>query len=125
LFASCSFAVLFLIRPVWKRHGFELNPEKLANYTLDFGFVALTLGLVMGAAWGKVAWGNYWSWDPKENWALITWFTYLITIHLRFVRGWKGRNAAILMIIGFGTVVFTYLGMSLLPTADGSLHVYQ
>jgi ABC-type transport system involved in cytochrome c biogenesis permease subunit len=125
LFASFSLAVLYLGRPIWKKGELEVNFEKLSNHTLDFGFAALTLGLVMGAFWGKVAWGNYWSWDPKENWALVTWLTYLVIIHLRFVRGWKGRKAAILMIIGFGTVVFTYLGMSLLPSADSSLHVYQ
>ncbi len=125
LFGSFSLALLYLARPIWKRGEFEISFEKLSNHTLDFGFAALTLGLVMGAFWGKVAWGNYWSWDPKENWALVTWLTYLVTIHLRFVRGWKGRKAAILAIIGFGTVVFTYLGMSLLPTAENSLHVYQ
>jgi ABC-type transport system involved in cytochrome c biogenesis permease subunit len=124
LFASCSLALLYLVRQS-KGGNFPLKLETLSSQTLNFGFAALTLGLVMGAFWGKVAWGNYWSWDPKENWALITWLTYLVTIHFRFVRGWKGRRAAFLTIIGFATVVFTYLGMNLLPTSESSLHVYQ
>ena len=125
LFASCSLAILYLVKQRSEPEKLRFNLEALSNHTLDFGFVALTLGLVMGAFWGKVAWGNYWSWDPKENWALITWLTYLVAIHLRFIRGWRGKRAAILTIIGFGTVVFTYLGMNLLPTAETSLHVYQ
>jgi cytochrome c-type biogenesis protein CcsB len=90
-----------------------------------FGSVTLTLGLVMGAAWGKFAWGDYWSWDPKENWALITWLAYMVYLHLRLVSGWQGRRSLWLLVAAFGAVMFTYLGMNLLPTAGDSLHVYQ
>lgn len=125
LFASCALAALYLKWPEWKKAETEIGFELMYNRALDFGFCALTFGLVMGAIWGKVAWGDYWAWDPKENWALITWFIYLIAIHLRFVKSWRGKRAAVVAIVGFGAVIFTYLGMTLLPTAQGSLHVYQ
>jgi ABC-type transport system involved in cytochrome c biogenesis permease subunit len=125
LFASFSLAILFLLKPEWRNKATKMGFEQYHNDAVNFGFVALTLGLVMGSAWGHSAWGNYWAWDPKENWALITWFIYLIAVHLRFVRGWKGKRAAFISIAGFCAVIFTYLGMSLLPTASGSLHVYQ
>ncbi|OHB70845.1 MAG: hypothetical protein A2W23_04930 [Planctomycetes bacterium RBG_16_43_13] len=125
LFASFSLAILYLILPNWRKEDSNVGFEEFYNRSMNFGFVALTLGLVMGAIWGKVAWGDYWSWDPKENWALITWFAYLAAIHLRYVSGWKGKRLALVCIAGFCAVVFTYLGMSILPTASGSLHVYQ
>jgi len=79
----------------------------------------------MGAAWGKFAWGDYWSWDPKENWALVTWLAYMAYLHLARMPGWQGRRSAWLLVVSFGAVMFTWLGMHLLPTADNSLHVYQ
>ncbi|MBI4568837.1 MAG: c-type cytochrome biogenesis protein CcsB [Planctomycetes bacterium] len=99
--------------------------EQFAHRAAVFGFTALTVGLVMGAAWGKAAWGDYWSWDPKENWALVTWLAYLIYMHLRLVGGWQGRRAMAVCLLSFAAVVFTYLGMSMLPSASDSLHVYQ
>jgi ABC-type transport system involved in cytochrome c biogenesis permease subunit len=90
-----------------------------------FGVITLTAGLVMGAVWGKYAWGDYWGWDPKESWALVTWLAYVIYLHLRLMDGWHGRRAMVVLVCSFAAVVFTYLGMSMLPTADGSLHVYQ
>ncbi len=125
LFASFSLAILTLAKPGWQNKSTRMGFEQYHNDAMNFGFVALTLGLVMGSAWGKSAWGNYWAWDPKENWALVTWFVYLIAVHLRFIRGWKGKRAALISIGGFAAVMFTYLGMSMLPSASGSLHVYQ
>jgi cytochrome c-type biogenesis protein CcsB len=90
-----------------------------------FGFVALTAGLAMGAAWGKSAWGEYWSWDVKENWAFITWLAYLTYHHLRLLGAWRGRRTLWVNVACFAAMMFTYLGMHLLPTATGSLHVYQ
>lgn len=103
----------------------SLDLGRFAHHAAVFGIVTLTLGLVMGAAWGKFAWGDYWSWDPKENWALITWLAYMIYLHLRLVREWRGERALWVLVFAFGAVVFTYLGMNLLPSAQGSLHVYQ
>lgn len=134
LFASFALAVLALFRPQWSRARDENDEngdgggegfEKYANDAALFGIAALTLGLVMGAVWGKVAWGDYWSWDPKENWALVSWLLYMVYLHLRLMGEWRGRRAMWVLVAAFGAVLFTYLGMSLLPTAGGSLHVYQ
>lgn len=84
------------------------------------GLPLLTVMLVTGSVWAEYAWGAYWSWDWKETWALVTWLVYALYLHLR-VTGWRLRRAAVLNIIGFAVVVFTFFGVSyLLP----GLHSY-
>lgn len=85
------------------------------------GFILLTVGIVTGAMWANSAWGAYWSWDPKETWSLITWFVYAILLHARFVHGWRGKKVAMLSLIGFCAVLFTYFGVSYLLSG---LHSY-
>jgi hypothetical protein len=72
----------------------------------------------------EAAWGDYWVWDPKENWSLVSWLVYAGYLHLRHVRGWRGDRASWLAIVGFAVVMFTYLGMGMLPTSGESAHVY-
>jgi cytochrome c-type biogenesis protein CcsB len=92
------------------------------NYkSIVIGFPMLTLGIVTGAAWANYAWGSYWSWDPKETWSLITWFVYAAFLHARLTRDWRGRKAAILSIVGFSAVLFTYFGVNYLISG---LHSY-
>jgi cytochrome c-type biogenesis protein CcsB len=92
------------------------------NYkSIVIGFPMLTLGIITGAAWAHYAWGTYWSWDPKETWSLITWFIYAAFLHARFTRDWRGRKAAILSIVGFTAVLFTYFGVNYLISG---LHSY-
>ena len=92
------------------------------NYkAIMIGFPLLTLGIVTGAAWANYAWGTYWSWDPKETWSLIVWFVYAAFLHARLTRGWVGRRAAWLSIIGFAATIFCYLGVNLLLSG---LHSY-
>lgn len=92
------------------------------NYrSIVIGFPMLTLGIVTGAAWANYAWGSYWSWDPKETWSLITWFVYAAFLHARLTRDWRGRKAAILSILGFSAVLFTYFGVNYLISG---LHSY-
>jgi cytochrome c-type biogenesis protein CcsB len=105
--------------------GKPLDIEKMSYELVRFGFVLLTVGLLVGSVWAKSAWGDFWVWDPKENWSLVTWLIYGGYLHLRRVRGWRGERAAWLLVIGFAVVMFTYLGMHLLPTAEESNHVYQ
>jgi cytochrome c-type biogenesis protein CcsB len=76
------------------------------------GFMLLGVGIITGAVWANYAWGSYWSWDPKETWSLITWFIYAIFLHARLTRGWRGNKTAILSIIGFCAVIFTFLGVN-------------
>lgn len=85
------------------------------NYRLiTIGFPLLTLAIITGALWAENAWGSYWRWDPKEGWSLITWFIYASVLHLRLTAGWRGKRAAILSIIGFCAVLFTFFGVNLL-----------
>jgi cytochrome c-type biogenesis protein CcsB len=92
------------------------------NYkSIVIGFPMLTLGIVTGAAWANYAWGSYWSWDPKETWSLITWFVYAAFLHARLTRDWRGRKAAILSIVGFTAVLFTYFGVNYIISG---LHSY-
>jgi cytochrome c-type biogenesis protein CcsB len=104
--------------------GQALDLEKITYDAIKFSFTLLTIGLLFGSVWAKSAWGDYWVWDPKENWSLVTWLIYGAYLHLRRVKGWKGDKAAWLAIAGFGVVMFTYLGMEMLPTAQQSAHVY-
>ncbi|MBP1727805.1 MAG: ResC/HemX-like cytochrome c biosis rane protein [Deltaproteobacteria bacterium] len=92
------------------------------NYkAIMVGFPLLTLGIVTGAAWANYAWGTYWSWDPKETWSLIVWFVYAAFLHARLTRGWVGRRAAWLSLVGFAATIFCYLGVNLLLSG---LHSY-
>ena len=92
------------------------------NYrAIMIGFPLLTIGIITGAAWANYAWGTYWSWDPKETWSLIVWFVYAAFLHARFTRGWVGKRAAWLSIIGFAATIFCYLGVNLLLSG---LHSY-
>ncbi len=102
----------------------ELRLEEVAYRSIRFGFLLMTFGLLVGSIWAKEAWGDYWVWDPKENWALVTWLIYAAWLHLHHTQGFRGRRAAWLALAGFGIVLFTYLGMGLLPTAETSEHVY-
>ena len=95
--------------------------ETVTDKSISFGFLFLTVGIISGAVWANAAWGTYWSWDPKETWSLITWFIYAIFLHCRFMRGWRGKRAAWISVIGFASVVFTYVGVNFLLSG---LHSY-
>jgi cytochrome c-type biogenesis protein CcsB len=95
--------------------------EELLYQSTLLGFVFLTLGIMTGSVWAHYAWGAYWSWDPKETWSLITWIVYAALLHARFVRGWRGTRLAVLALVGFAAMLFTYLGVNYLP----SLHAYM
>jgi cytochrome c-type biogenesis protein CcsB len=76
------------------------------------GFTLLTVGLVVGLVYAKMVWGRFWSWDPKEVWTGITWLLYAALLHERLMVGWRGRRAAVMAIIGFGALLFTFLGVN-------------
>jgi len=98
--------------------------ESLDNWsyrTIGIGFPFLTMGIISGAVWANEAWGSYWSWDPKETWALITWLIFAVYLHARLTKGWIGRKTAILGSIGFFVVWICYLGVNFLGKG---LHSY-
>ena len=110
----------YLVTPK-SRPQIEVAFDTATAKTISFGFLFLTAGIITGAVWANSAWGTYWSWDPKETWSLITWFIYAIYLHCRFMRGWKGKRAAWISVIGFASVIFTYYGVNVLL---GGLHSY-
>ena len=95
--------------------------DNLSYRTLGIGFPLLTLGILSGAIWANEAWGSYWSWDPKETWALITWFVFAIYFHFRLTYGWEGKKPAVVASVGFVLVWVCYLGVNLLGSG---LHSY-
>jgi cytochrome c-type biogenesis protein CcsB len=121
------FASLLYLLLLWRREDLErMLPsaetlDRLTYKTVGIAFPLLTLMIASGAYWANRTWGSYWSWDPKETWALITWFVYAGYLHMRITRGWRGRRAAYFAILGFAVVLFTFFGVTyLLP----GLHAY-
>jgi cytochrome c-type biogenesis protein CcsB len=97
------------------------NLDFLSYRIIGIGFPFLTIGILSGAVWANEAWGSYWSWDPKETWALLTWLVFAIYLHTRFTKGWEGKKPAIIASVGFIVVWICYLGVNLL--GEG-LHSY-
>ena len=97
------------------------NIDTWSYRTIGLGFPFLTIGIIAGAVWANEAWGSYWSWDPKETWALITWLIFAAYIHARLTKGWIGEKAALLGSIGFIIVWICYLGVNFLGQG---LHSY-
>jgi len=95
--------------------------DEVGYKTIAIGFPLLTIGIITGAFWANVAWGTYWSWDPKETWSLIVWLIYAAYLHARITRGWRGEKAALLSILGFVATLFCYLGVNLILSG---LHSY-
>ncbi len=100
-------------------HSEEL--DTLSYRSILIGFVLLTLGLISGAVWANEAWGTWWSWDPKETWAFISWLFYAAYLHMRISKGWQGRRPALLATTGFLVVLVCYLGVNFLGIG---LHSY-
>jgi cytochrome c-type biogenesis protein CcsB len=131
---ACGISIMYLIKAGSEERGGSTPAGGLMgmfppirvlddlNYrAIMIGFPLLTIGIITGAAWANYAWGTYWSWDPKETWSLIVWFVYAAFLHARFTRGWVGKRAAWLSIIGFAATIFCYLGVNLFLSG---LHSY-
>jgi cytochrome c-type biogenesis protein CcsB len=123
-------AVLDLVTTTSSETTETLSPQRLnLAETLDnisyriigLGFPLLTIGIIAGGVWANEAWGSYWSWDPKETWALITWLVFAAYLHSRITRGRQGKKPAILAAAGFVVVWICYLGVNLLGKG---LHSY-
>lgn len=95
--------------------------DNLSYRILGIGFPFLTIGILSGAVWANEAWGSYWSWDPKETWALLTWLIFAIYLHTRLNKGWEGQKPAMIASFGFVIVWVCYLGVNLI--GEG-LHSY-
>ncbi|MEH2298734.1 c-type cytochrome biogenesis protein CcsB [Nostoc sp.] len=128
--SSSTTAVLDKVKTSPILNSQPLSPQRLSlAETLDnisyrvigLGFPLLTIGIIAGGVWANEAWGSYWSWDPKETWALITWLVFAAYLHARITRSWQGRRPAILAAIGFVVVWICYLGVNILGKG---LHSY-
>ncbi len=97
------------------------NLDGLSYRVITVGFLLLTVGLISGAVWANEAWGSWWSWDPKETWAFITWLVYAAYLHTRITKGWQGRKPAIIALLGFFVILICYIGVNLLGVG---LHSY-
>ncbi|HEY3928826.1 MAG TPA: cytochrome c biogenesis protein CcsA [Candidatus Koribacter sp.] len=124
---SSIFASLLYLMLLWRRTDLQrMLPsadtlDRVTYKTICIAFPLLTGMIAAGAYWANRTWGSYWSWDPKEDWAAITWLIYAAYLHMRITRGWRGRRAAYFAIFGFAVVIFTFLGVTyLLP----GLHAY-
>jgi cytochrome c-type biogenesis protein CcsB len=122
LAVSFAAAVLFLIQD---RRAISWLPKKemlddIGYRAVTIGFPLLALVLILGSVWAHEAWGSYWSWDPKETSCLVTWLIYAIYLHTRSLRGWRGSRSAVVLLIGFVAVGFTYYGNYFF----GGLHAY-
>jgi len=107
------------VEPIEFSHSEEL--DTLSYRSILIGFVLLTLGLISGAVWANEAWGTWWSWDPKETWAFVSWLFYAAYLHMRISKGWQGRRPALLASTGFLVVLVCYLGVNFLGIG---LHSY-
>jgi cytochrome c-type biogenesis protein CcsB len=119
---SFGAAVLYLVRPRFEKR-LRIAPERpdeVGYKAAVVTFPLLTIMIALGALWADTAWGSYWSWDPKETAALVTWLIYGAFLHARVVRGWRGRKAAWLLVIGFAAILFAYFGNHFF----GGLHSY-
>jgi len=123
--------VLYLVQERWERKGIENSMsrrlpsaeqlDQSAYRLFAFVFPLWTFAILAGAIWAENAWGTYWSWDPKETWALVTWVIFAGYLHARATAGWKGRKAAVVALVGLSCFLFNYFGVNIWFTG---LHAY-
>jgi len=120
-FALAFVAAIYFL--VVKDEERRKRADRIIYTSVAIGFPIFTAGaLIFGAIWAQYAWGRYWTWDPKETWALITWFVYTGYLHARLVKKWRGKMTAILAIVGFVFTIFTFFGVNYLLSG---LHSYS
>ncbi|MFC5048438.1 cytochrome c biogenesis protein [Aquimarina hainanensis] len=122
LAASSIVAIKGLID--YYKNRFDSETLKLADNLVYIGFSFLTLGLLFGALWAKEAWGHYWTWDPKEVWAFLTWMGYLIYIHYRYFYLHKSKQALSILAFAFIVLLICWFGVNYLPVSNTSVHTY-
>lgn len=127
-YASFTIAACFAIRYLLLRKKPDASEgaldrlDYLAYRMIAFGFLMLTVTILTGAIWAEQAWSAFWTWDPKETWALITWLIYAAYLHLRLFRKWRGKRMAVFAIAGIVCVLFTFIGVNAL---FAGLHSYK
>jgi ABC-type transport system involved in cytochrome c biogenesis permease subunit len=125
LAASALVSLKGLYELYWKANDKTDNLSHMADNLVYIGFSFLTLGLIFGALWAKEAWGHYWTWDPKETWALLTWLGYLVYIHIRIHQPNKIKLAYWMLSLAFVVLIIAWFGINYMPSAQNSVHVYS
>jgi len=124
LLGASSLVAVFGLYTRYKKIYKEATLQ-LADNLVYVGFSFLTLGLLFGALWAKVAWGHYWTWDPKETWAFLTWISYLIYMHFRHQHPEKSNTLLWVLSLSFAVLLICWFGINYLPSAANSVHVYS
>lgn len=126
-YALLGAAVVMSVYLLFFKKGSDIDKEMEITDNLAYvGLSFMTLGMLMGALWAKEAWGHYWSWDPKETWAAITWLAYLVYVHYRQYHSRTVRLALWILIIAFCLLQMCWWGINYLPSAQGvSVHTYN
>lgn len=127
LLGASTLMALYMLWQLHKKGIDQLSEECIVCDNLVYaGLAFMTIGMLFGALWAKEAWGHYWSWDPKETWAAITWFAYLCYIHFRLYRPRKLKPALWMLVIAFLLLQMCWWGINYLPSAQGtSIHTYS
>ncbi len=126
-YAILSVSMLVAVKGLLQMSNGTFDPKLMdtADNIVYIGFAFLSFGLLFGAFWAKKAWGHYWTWDPKETWAFITWLFYLIYIHLRYNHKENVRLALWTLAIAFIILLIAWFGINYLPSAQTSVHTYS
>jgi len=126
-YAMLGVSTLVAVYGLYKHYfgNFEMRILLLADNLVYLGFSFLTLGLLFGALWAKQAWGHYWTWDPKETWAFLTWLGYLLYIHMRWQHPKKESLSLWILSLAFILLMVAWFGINYLPSAQNSVHVYN
>lgn len=123
LLGASAMMALYLL--IFRRGNGSQNEMAICDNLVNVGLVFMTVGMLFGAMWAKQAWGHYWSWDPKETWALITWFSYLTYVHHRKSSPEGSKTALAMLIVSFLFLQMCWWGINYLPSAAGSIHNYK
>jgi ABC-type transport system involved in cytochrome c biogenesis permease subunit len=121
-YALLGASSLVALKEVFIKSG--KNDIKLADNLVYLGFSFITMGLIFGALWAKEAWGHYWTWDPKETWALATWLLYLLYMHYRIHKPNQIKTALWFLALAFVILLICWFGINYLPSAQFSVHTY-
>jgi len=119
---STLIAIIGLVQTYTKK--FKEWTITLADNLVYIGFAFLTLGLLFGALWAKEAWGHYWTWDPKETWAFVTWMGYMLYMHFRYFQPEKIKAPLWILTLAFVFLLICWFGINYLPSAQNSVHTY-
>lgn len=124
ILAATALISLYGLYQIYIKKSLKNEILEYADNIVYIGFSFLTFGLLFGALWAKEAWGHYWTWDPKETWAFITWLLYLIYIHFRHQHKNKSKFAMWILALAFVVLLICWFGINYLPTAANSVHTY-